>query len=429
MKFMWKIFFRTRLFFSLFFLAGNIAAKEVSTTRGEIPVYIPADYADSQTYPLLLLLHGYGFDGKVAESIWGFTEIIDKYKFIYATPTGTIDSTNSPFWNATNACCNFYGSTADDLSFLYRLIEAIKADYNIDANRVYVVGDSNGGFMALELAYRFPEIITAAVSSAGASHFETRRPPKAGVHVLQVQGTNDTSILYGGGTIQGAIYPGLEASTNQWASYNKCSEIDAEIDYKDLMPKILGHETEVKVFNKGCLREGSAESWTIEGGGHGLGRPVLISNTEEVVDWLLTKAKFGWPSKYNGITPPSYLGLNFNNIGSFNERDGIIYTCIRALQNGELSEINGNSRFDIGFEISSSEQGKIRVIKSRRFNSKNVLNKSSESPDCSGSFEITTGIYSDIILLGKDILQIKFKLTDINVLELTLLSIDVIENP
>ena len=128
------------------------------------------------------------------------------------------------------------------------------------------------------------------------------------------------------------------------------------------------------------------------------------------------------------VTPPTKF-LNFNNIGSFNERDGIIYTCIRALQNGELSEINGNSRFDIGFEISSSEQGKIRVIKSRRFNSKNVLNKSSESPDCSGSFEITTGIYSDIILLGEDILQIKFKLTDINVLELTLLSIDVIENP
>lgn len=426
---MWKRLLRINFLISLFVLAGTISAKEISTTRGEVPVYIPTDYVDSQSYPLLLLLHGYGFDGEVAESIWGFAEIVDKYDFIYATPTGSVDSTNSPFWNATDACCNFYNSTADDLSFLYELIKAIKADYNIDANRVYVVGDSNGGFMALEFAYRFAEIITAVVSSAGASHFETRMPPKAGVHVLQIQGTNDTSILYEGGTIQGAIYPGLQASTNQWASYNQCSEIDAEINYKDLMPNIPGPETEVRKYNKGCVQEGSSESWSIKEGGHGLGRPVLISNTEEVVDWLIAKAKFGWPSKYNGITPPSHLGLDVNNIGSFNERDGVIYTCIRALQDGELSEINGNSRFDIGFEISSSEEGKIRVIKSRRFNSSNMLNKFSEQPDCSGSFEINSGIYSDIVLLGKDIFQIEFKLTDANTLELTLLSIDVLLDP
>jgi hypothetical protein len=58
-----------------------------------------------------------------------------------------------------------------------------------------------------------------------------------------------------------------------------------------------------------------------------------------------------------------------------------------------------------------------------------MLNKFSEQPDCSGSFEINSAIYSDIVLLGKDIFQIEFKLTDANTLELTLLSIDVLLDP
>jgi len=187
-------------------------SQEFLLTRDKAPVYFPTDYVESKSYPLLVLLHGYGFDGEVADSTWGFKEILDQYDFIYTTPNGTVDPTNSPFWNATAACCNFYGSTIDDLSFLIELIESIKSNYNVDANRVYLVGDSNGGFMALELAYRFPHLITAVVSSAGASDFKIRAPLKSGVHALQVQGTNDTSILYSGGMIGGVTYPGLEAS-------------------------------------------------------------------------------------------------------------------------------------------------------------------------------------------------------------------------
>ncbi|MDG2140095.1 MAG: alpha/beta hydrolase-fold protein [Gammaproteobacteria bacterium] len=409
------------LFISLL-LAGGVCSQSVSTSRGDIPVYIPDGYSESRAHPLLLLLHGYGFDGEVAESIWGFTDIIDKYEFIYSAPTGTKDSTGSPFWNATAACCNFYNSTANDLSFLYELVNQIKTEYNIDANRVYVVGDSNGGFMALELAYRFPQIFTAVASVAGASHLISRSTPKTGVHVLQIQGTEDTSILYNGGSIQNNTYPGVQASTTQWANYNKCSLVDASIGFKDLFPGLKGSETEVLSYKNGCSIDGSVELWSVLGGGHGLGRPVDVSNMLEVVDWLFSKAKSDWPSQYNGVAPPSYLELEINNIGSFHQRDNFIYTCIRALQNGQLSEVNGHSRFDVGFSISSLSDGRIRAVKSRPFNLKNLLTKFSEPPDCSGSFEINDGVYSDILLVGTDIFEVNFKVMDSSSLELVLLS-------
>jgi len=429
MKSMLNFFYRATLVLTLFILVSTAHSQEIFPTRDKAPVYIPTDYVESKSYPLLVLLHGYGFDGEVAESIWGFKKILDQYDFIYTTPNGTADPTNSLFWNATTACCNFYGSTIDDTSFLFRLIESIKNIYSIDANRIYLVGDSNGGFMALELAYRFPHLITAVVSSAGASDFKIRAPLKSGVHALQVQGTNDTSILYSGGIIGGVTYPGLEASTRQWVKYNQCSEIAKEASYKDLFPTITGLETEVVTYNIDCLQDGSSEIWSIMGGGHGLGRPVSSSNTLEIMDWLFAKTKSGWPSLYNGIIPPVNLRLGINNIGSFSERDRIIYTCIKAIENGEESSINGSSRFDIAFEISSLSEEKIRVIKSRPFNANDFLTKSYEKPDCSGSFDMATGIYSDALFLGSDVFQVVFEIIDTAALELKLKSIEIISAP
>jgi polyhydroxybutyrate depolymerase len=400
------------LFFLLVMLISTTHSQEILSTRGKAPVYIPSDYVESKSYPLLVLLHGYGFDGEVAESIWGFKEILDQYDFIYTTPNGTADPTNSLFWNATAACCNFYGSTIDDASFLFNLIESIKSNYNVDANRVYLVGDSNGGFMALEFAYRFPHLIAAVVSSAGASDFKMRVPLKSGVHALQIQGTNDTSILYSGGVIGGVKYPGLEDSTRQWVKYNQCSEIAKEASYKDLFPKIKGPETEVVTYNIGCLQDGSSEIWSILGGGHGLGRPVSPSNTLEIFDWLFAKNKSGWPSLYNGVIPPVNLRLGINNIGIFSEQDRVIYTCIRVLENGEKSSIKDSSHFDIAFEIFSSSEEKIRVIKSRPFNANNFLTKFYEKPDCSGIFETTTGVYTDIIQTNTSVLETTWSLID-----------------
>lgn len=396
----------------LFVLVSTTHSQEFLSARDKAPVYIPTDYIESKSYPLLVLLHGYGFDGEVADSIWGFKQLLDQYDFIYTAPNGTADPTSSLFWNATVACCNFYGSTVDDASFLFKLIESIKSNYNVDANRIYLVGDSNGGFMALEFAYRFPHLITAVVSSGGASDLKVRGPLRSGVHALQVQGTNDTSILYSGGMIAGFTYPGLEASTRSWFKYNQCSEAAKETSYKDLFPTIRGLETEVVTYNIGCLQDGSSEMWSIMGGGHGLGRPVSSSNTFEIMDWLFAKTKSGWPSLYNGIIPPANLRLGINNIGSFSERDQSIYTCIRVLVNGAKNEINGSNRFDIVFEIPSSLEKGIRVIKSRPFNANNSLTKFYERPDCSGTFEMTTGIYTDIILAGDSVFETTWSLID-----------------
>ena len=52
------------------------------------------------------------------------------------------------------------------------------------------------------------------------------------------------------------------------------------------------------------------------------------------------------------------------------------------------------------------------MIKSRPFNANNSLTKFYERPDCSGTFEMTTGIYTDIILAGDSVFETTWSLID-----------------
>ena len=125
-------------------------------SRGNERIYLPSDYTDSTSYPLVILLHAYGMNSDTAELIWGLSQSVDEYQFIYAVPSGTVDQSDSYFWNSNTACCNFYNSTVDDVSYLNQYIESLKESFNVNNNRVYLVGDSNGGFMALNLLINSP---------------------------------------------------------------------------------------------------------------------------------------------------------------------------------------------------------------------------------------------------------------------------------
>src|SRR5207237_763150 len=62
-------------------------------------------------------------------------ELADKEGFIGVFPT-SLNTTNRTSW-ATAA-------TGADMTFIQSLLNSLKADYNVDASRIYVGGQSNG---------------------------------------------------------------------------------------------------------------------------------------------------------------------------------------------------------------------------------------------------------------------------------------------
>lgn len=267
------------------------SAESVDAGRGDIPVTVPSSYTGDAEAPLIVLLHGYSFTGARQDEYLKISSLADNYGFIFVAPDGTPSSgeRNPRFWNASSACCNFEGKEVDDSAYIASLIGKVKSEYRIDAKRVYLIGHSNGGFMSYRMAHDHSDTIAALVSLAGADQTEMRSAPPHPVHVLQLHGTADTVIRYGGGEIQGGAYPGAKKTVENWAMHNGCDTASSVTGALDLEGTLTGLESTVTRYTNGCKAGGSAELWTIAGGSH---VPEISDHFGKlVVEWLLAHPK------------------------------------------------------------------------------------------------------------------------------------------
>ena len=210
-------------------------------------MHVPSSYRAAAPAPLIVLLHGYTSSGAGQDTYMQVSALKDAYGFILVAPDGTREAGgNRPrFWNASPACCNFAGSTVDDVAYLAGLIDAVKADYAIDDKRIYLFGHSNGGFMAYRMAHEHGDAIAAIASLAGADQSRPRPGPPEPVHVLQIHGTADTAIPYEGGAFRGEALPGARASVENWAAHNGCAAEGVDTGALDLDSGLDGLDTDV----------------------------------------------------------------------------------------------------------------------------------------------------------------------------------------
>ena len=272
-------------------LTTAAAAQTIDAGCGALPVTVPAGYTGDTRAPLIVLLHTYSNTGAGQDEYMGLSALADTYGFIMVAPDGTRASGrgNPRFWNASAACCNWEGAELDDSAYLLGLIDAVKAKYRIDETRVFILGHSNGGFMAHRMAHDHAGTVAAIVSLAGADQSVERPAPASPVHVLQIHGTGDTAIAYDGGEIQGSAYPGARESVANWAARNGCDVTGVDAGTPDLDRTLAGLETTITRYTSGCKAGGSAELWTIADGAH---LPELSDHfTPLVVEWLLGHPK------------------------------------------------------------------------------------------------------------------------------------------
>ena len=272
--------------------ATTLPAQTVNGGRGDLPLRVPAGYDGSAPVPLVVLLHGYTSSGAGQDAYFGLSKLVDRYGFIMVAPDGTEEASEKKprFWNASPSCCNFQRSTVDDSAYLAALIARVKSSHKIDPKRVFLIGHSNGGFMAYRMAHEHSGTIAAIASLAGADQGGPAGGAPQPVHVLQIHGTADTVIRYDGGAFRGGEgHPGARASVEAWAGRNGCAIAGETVGTLDLEAKLAGAESEVVRYTSGCKAGGSAELWTIAGGGH---VPALSAHfTALVVEWLLGHPK------------------------------------------------------------------------------------------------------------------------------------------
>lgn len=95
-------------------------------------------------------------------------------------------------WNA-GGCCAL--AAADDVGYLRQVLADVRRHTAVDAHRVYVIGMSNGGMLALRAICDAPSVFAAAGSVAG-----PRLQPTCGRAIWRhLHGSSDTIVpLHGG---------------------------------------------------------------------------------------------------------------------------------------------------------------------------------------------------------------------------------------
>jgi polyhydroxybutyrate depolymerase len=253
-------------------------------TRAQEPavsVLPVADRAPGERRPLLVFLHGLGGSGAEALADPGIRGLAERGRMVLVAPDGNRDREGRRFWNAGPACCNFDGRAVDDLARLETLIDRWRQHPEIDPARVYVLGFSNGGFMAHRLACWMDDRLAAVVSIGGAG----RGPEEAcaavsSIAVVEVHGDADPVVRYQGGRVLGDRqvdpHPSAPQTIADWAGRLGCRpSAKPKITTLDLDPRLPGAETTIESYS-GCPH-GSAELWTVHGGGHRVITPEMLS--------------------------------------------------------------------------------------------------------------------------------------------------------
>jgi predicted peptidase len=121
--------------------------------RAQYLLYLPPDYSEGESWPLVLFLHGAGERGTDLDLVTkhGLPKLIKQGKdfpFIVVSP----QCPEGTWW---------------DTEMLLHLVDEMMATYSVDPDRVYVTGLSMGGFGAWELLLREPERFAAAAPICG----------------------------------------------------------------------------------------------------------------------------------------------------------------------------------------------------------------------------------------------------------------------
>jgi len=178
-------------------------------------VYAPASYDGQSAVPLVVDIHGLSSTAQQQQGLSGWQAKADEIGFLVAYPEGLDNS-----WNAGVCCGQSMADDVDDVGFLTAVVTAIEAEGNVDPDRVYATGLSNGGAMTQRLACEAADVFAAAAPLAFPvpfADFATACQPTREIPVLLSMGLTDVLVPYAGGTFAGAV-----ESYQAWRAKNSC---------------------------------------------------------------------------------------------------------------------------------------------------------------------------------------------------------------
>ena len=267
------------IFFIAFFLLGG--AKDKAALKKEIinfdekirEYYVSLPEDTSKPFPMIINFHGFLSHAMDQQ---GFSQM-DNYAHqngigvIY--PEGIKKS-----WTVGKAILN----DENDIGFVNALIDSVSLKYNIDSNRIYACGFSNGGTFSYELMCGLSNKIAAFGSVGGNFSINENRLCNIDreIPLIHIHGTRDRLQKYNHS--DGDFLSTIE-SVNYWAKYNQL-DIKVVENIEDIHKKD-GTTVEKHTYSKNNSNTQVIHFKVVKGGHLWLGSPIA--------DWLTLRLFFG----------------------------------------------------------------------------------------------------------------------------------------
>jgi polyhydroxybutyrate depolymerase len=231
-------------------------------------VHVPASYSPDKPVALVFALHGGGgnMDLQANDAYYGQVAQAEKDGYVVVFPNGfsRLPGGKLATWNAGNCCGAARDKGSDDVGFVREIVRRLKANLNIDPNRIYANGMSNGAMMAYRLACEASDVFTAIAAVAGTDNTASCAPSRA-VSVLHIHALDDEMVLFtgGAGRDRAAVtnFVAVPDSVAKWVLMNACSVTPKRVlevngAYCDSYSRCKD-AVEVKL----CVTESGGHSW------------------------------------------------------------------------------------------------------------------------------------------------------------------------
>ena len=210
------------------------AGDEVRTVRvGDLErryrIYIPKSYDATKPTPVVVVYHGGGGNPESMNRLTGLNAKAEEAGFLVVYPYGTGKLANTLLTFNGGECCGYaMQNKIDDVGFTRELLDDLAKVANVDADRVFATGLSNGGIMAHYVASELSDRIAAIAPVGGPLMMEAPRNTRP-VPVMHFHGTADAFAPFQGGYGKGFLgrskvtsFRSVDHTIQSWVKANGC---------------------------------------------------------------------------------------------------------------------------------------------------------------------------------------------------------------
>jgi polyhydroxybutyrate depolymerase len=227
-----------------------------SGEKREYLLYVPSSYDRSRATPLVISMHGAGLWGAAQKETSGWNNLADRQGFIVVYPSG-VGGKGVRVWRVEPGA-----GLMKDVRFISELIDTLAASYNIDSNRIYANGLSNGGGMSFVLSCALSDRIAAVGMVAAAQTLPWNWcTDRRAVPMIAFHGTADPEVPYDGGSawVSSRPFPSTPKWAANWARRNRCESDPAE--------STVAVDVTLRAYT-GFADDDAVLLYTVKGGGH-----------------------------------------------------------------------------------------------------------------------------------------------------------------